>query len=162
MTIFIWSCFNGGSRLYMPLLPYIYKQPNDWMCGPAVARIILHFFGQKKDIWDISRELGTNKAGTSNRDLKRLLKRYAIKYTEKRGLKINQLKKLSRKNWLVTVYWIPKHKEYHYSIIKNITSKRLYFHDTWYGLNHSYSVRHFLKNWRDGETDTTWTLVIKK
>ncbi|OGN02785.1 MAG: hypothetical protein A3G02_02135 [Candidatus Yanofskybacteria bacterium RIFCSPLOWO2_12_FULL_44_13b] len=146
----------------MSALPYIYKQPNDWTCGPAVARIILHFFGQKKDLWEITRELGTTRSGTSNSDLKRLLARYDISFKEKKGARISDIRRLAKNNWLVTAYWIPKHKEYHYSIIKKINSKRIFFHDTWYGLNHSYTIKHFINNWWDDEAKSPWLLAIRK
>ena len=145
----------------MRFFPFFYKQPNYWTCGPAVARLILHSFGQKKTFPEIIRETKTTKAGTSNRDLKRDLKKHGVGFKEKQNASLSEIKSKIKTHWLVVAYWIPIHREAHYSLIKKIDAKRVYFHDTWFGANHSYTHRHFLKNWWDGEAKK-WLLTVKK
>ncbi|HAU08022.1 MAG: hypothetical protein A2568_01745 [Candidatus Yanofskybacteria bacterium RIFOXYD1_FULL_44_17] len=145
----------------MVFLRPAYKQPNAWTCGPAVARIILHSFGRKKTLREISKELSTTRAGTANKDLKRVFKKHGLSFTEKEGATTKDLKAKLKTHWIIIAYWIPKHKEAHYSIVRRVTSKRVYFHDTWFGSNHSYSVKHFMKYWWDDEA-TRWFLAVKK
>ena len=145
----------------MPLLRYTYKQPNDWTCGPAVARIILHLFGMRRDFPEIIKELGTTRQGTANRDLARLFKRYGLSFTQKNNASLSEIKKRLKSNWIVTAYWIPFHQEAHYSIITKVNAKRVFFHDPWFGSSHSYSREHFLKNWWDGE-GTRWFMAVPK
>ena len=145
----------------MRLLPFFYKQPNYWTCGPAVARLILHSYGKKKTVNEIAKEAKTTKSGTSNSGMKRVLKKHGIKFKEKQNACLSDLKGKVKTHWLLVAYWIPIHKEAHYSIVKKIDSKRIYFHDTWYGARHSYSHRYFLKNWWDGEAKR-WLLKVKK
>ncbi|MDP3731162.1 MAG: cysteine peptidase family C39 domain-containing protein [bacterium] len=145
----------------MRLLPFFYKQPNYWTCGPAVARLILHSFGKKKPLHEIIKDAKTTKAGTSNSGLKRVLKKHGVKFQEKRNADLADIKSKIKTHWLLVAYWIPIHKEAHYSIIKKIDSKRIYFHDTWFGSKHSYSQKYFLKNWWDGEAKK-WLLTIRK
>ena len=151
-------CLNGDT---MTLMTYAYKQPNNWTCGPAVARIILRTFGRQRTIQEVIRELGSTRAGTANRDLRKLFRRYDIKFKERESASINDLKAMLKNHWVVIAYWMPKHKEAHYSIVRKITAKRVYFHDTWFGLNHSYSIGHFIKNWWDDEA-TRWFMAVNK
>lgn len=126
-----------------------------------MARLILHSFGQKKTFPEIIKEAKTTKAGTSNKDLKRVLKKHGIKFKEKQKARLTDLKRQIKTHWLLVAYWIPRHKEAHYSLVKKIDAKRIYFHDTWFGANHSYTHRHFLKNWWDGEAKQ-WLLTVKR
>ena len=145
----------------MTLATYAYKQPNNWTCGPAVVRLILRCFGRKRTIKEVIRELGVGREGTANKDLKKILRKYDIKFKEKEFASLKDVKAKIKTHWIVIAYWIPKYKEAHYSIVKRIGAKRVYFHDTWFGLNHSYSIDNFLKNWWDDEA-THWFLAIKK
>lgn len=146
----------------MTLLRYAYKQKNDWTCGPAVARILLHYYDTKMGIGEIVKELrATPRKGTGNINLLRLLRKNGVKFQVKENAAIKNLKKYLKSHWLVVAYWIPTHKESHYSIVKKITVKRIYFHDTWFGINHSYSINYFLKNWWDEEAKR-WLLAVKK
>lgn len=154
----IMVCFDEG---IMQLLGYAYKQRNDWTCGPAVARVILHASGVRKDIRGITKELRTTREGTGNAHFLRLLKKHNLRYFAKENATAADIKKCLKRHLVVVAYWIPAHKESHYSIVKKINSKRIYFHDTWFGSNHSYSIKYFLKNWRDNEA-YRWMLAVKK
>lgn len=145
----------------MELLRYTYKQKNDWTCGPAVARIILHYYGYKSTISDLIKQLKTTKAGTENRYVINLFKRNDIRFLVRKKSSVSEIKKYLKNYLIIVAYWIPNCKEAHYSIIKKINSKRVYFHDTWFGSSHSYSLKYFLKNWHDGET-TRWLVAVKK
>jgi len=142
----------------MAPFPFFYKQPNDWTCGPAVARIILHLLGKPKTLRDIIRELGTTRQGTANRDLARLFRKHRLSFTEKNQASLSDIKTKLKRHWIVTAYWIPSHREAHYSIITKVTAARVHFHDTWFGSNHSYSRPHFIKNW----CDDRWFMSVKK
>ena len=144
----------------MRLLTYMFKQKNAWTCGPAVARIILKHKGQEAEIRHIIKELGTTREGTANANLRRLIRRRGIEYIEKVNSSIFDLKRHSKNKIVIVAYWIPRSKVSHYSIVKRINSKRIYFHDTWYGSTHSYSIEYFMKNWHDGEA-FRWMLAIK-
>lgn len=145
----------------MELLNYSYKQKNSWTCGPAVARIILYYFGKRTDIQQIIRQLRTSRSGTSNASVKKLFKKNGLKFVEKKTATLGDIRKRVSKNWIIVAYHIPCHKEDHYSIVKKIDSRRIYFHDTWFGSGHSYTHQYFLKNWRDGEAKR-WFLAVKK
>lgn len=145
----------------MALLAYTYKQKNGWTCGPAVARIILHSSGTKKSVKEIIKELRTTRQGTSNARLIRLFKKHGLRFRIKENASISDIKKCLPNNRIIVAYWIPTHKESHYSIVKKINSKRIYFHDTWFGANHSYTIDYFLKNWWDNEA-FRWLLAVKK
>ncbi len=153
------TCLN---RRNMSLLRYDYKQKNDWTCGPAVARILLHYYDAIMDIDEIVKKLRTTpRRGTGNINLLRLLRKNGVKFKVKENATAKDLKKNIKNYWLVVAYWIPLHKESHYSIVKKVTAKRIYFHDTWFGTNHSYSMDYFLKNWWDEEA-TRWLLAVRK
>lgn len=143
------------------LLRYNYKQKNNWTCGPAVARVILHHFGEHKSIVELSRILRTTRGGTANRDMTRLFKKYGLKPRAKKNSRLSDIKRYLRRHLVMTAYWIPHHKDSHYSIVKKIDRRRIYFHDPWFGTNHSYDLGYFNKNWWDGEAKR-WILAIRK
>ncbi|MEK7151279.1 MAG: cysteine peptidase family C39 domain-containing protein [Patescibacteria group bacterium] len=146
----------------MKLLARAYKQRNGWTCGPAVTKIILDYAGKPCLKTNLVKTLKTTSAGTSNNQLIKFLKKSGVKFKVQEGASLNSLKKVSRSGLVLVTYWIPNHKEHHYSIIKKITSKRIYFHDTWFGANHSYSIPYFQKNWWDDEAKSSWLLAVKK
>lgn len=148
--------------LHMKLLARAYKQKNGWTCGPAVTKIILNYTGKTCTAHNLIKGLRTTQAGTSNNQLVKFLKRSGVKFRVKEGASLTTLKKASKNNLVLVTYWIPNHKEHHYSIIKKITAKRIYFHDTWFGANHSYSIPYFQKNWWDDEAKKSWLLAVKK
>lgn len=145
----------------MTLLKHNFKQKNDWTCGPAVARIVLHYFGKTRTIVELSRELKTNRSGTANKPLIKLLRRNGLRLRVKENASIKDLRRYLRRHLVMTAYWIPYHREGHYSIIKKVDSKRVYFHDPWFGSSHSYSLGYFIQNWWDGEA-RRWLLAVEK
>ena len=161
-----WSILARSSKYCLncpmkTLLRYDYKQKNDWTCGPAVARVLLHYYDTRMDIQDVVKELKTTRNGTNNASLMRLLRRRGLKFRAKQRVRLADIKTCLKNHWVVVAYWIPSQKESHYSIVKKITAKRIYFHDTWFGSSHSYDLNYFLKNWWDQEA-TRWLLAVRK
>jgi ABC-type bacteriocin/lantibiotic exporter with double-glycine peptidase domain len=145
----------------MTLLKRNFKQKNDWTCGPAVARLVLHAFGCKKPLKEVSKALKTNRDGTTNACMIRLFKRNYLKLKVKEEARIEDIRKNINNHLVVVAYSIPASGDSHYSIVKKIGRKRVFFHDTWFGSKHSYSINYFLKNWHDSEA-THWMLAVKK
>jgi ABC-type bacteriocin/lantibiotic exporter with double-glycine peptidase domain len=145
----------------MTLLKRNFKQKNDWTCGPAVARLVLHAFGHKKPLREVSKALKTDRNGTANAYMIRLFKRNRLKIKVKNGTGISDLKKHTKKHLVVVAYSIPSSGDSHYSIVRKVSHGRVYFHDTWFGSKHSYNINYFLKNWHDDEA-TRWMLAVKK
>ena len=143
------------------LLQYDYKQKNDWTCGPAVARILLHYYDARMNFKDVVKALKTTRSGTANKYLIGLLKKNGVPHRVKEFAALADIKRYLKNHWVVVAFWIPSGKEGHYSIVKKINSKRIYFHDTWFGTNHSYTLDYFLKNWWDPEA-TRWLLAVRK
>lgn len=123
----------------------VYKQKTKWTCGPACLKIVLNYFGIKKDESELKKLLGTTKKdGTSQKNFLIFLKKEGIDFIAKKGANFREIKKYLKKGFIVVVsFWIPYYKESHYSIVKKITSKRIYLHDTWFGPNHSYRLNFF-------------------
>ena len=132
-----------------------------WLYGYFFDLLLANSSGVKKDIRGITKELRTTREGTGNAHFLRLLKKHNLRYFAKENATVADIKKCLKRHLVVVAYWIPAHKESHYSIVKKINSKRIYFHDTWFGSNHSYSIKYFLKNWRDNEA-YRWMLAVKK
>ena len=145
----------------MELLRYTYKQKNDWSCGPAVARVILDYYGTKQTISSLIKQLKTTRAGTENRHIINLFKRNCLRFVTRENSSLKELRKYTKNYLIIVAYRIPASGESHYSIVKKIDSKRVYFHDTWFGSNHSYTLKYFLKNWHDDEA-TRWFMAVKK
>jgi predicted double-glycine peptidase len=145
----------------MPKL-LIYKQKNNWTCGPACMLVVLDYFGTKKDIGSLLIEMRTTKKeGTHHSDIINLLKTCKLQYLVKRNCSIHDIKKHLCTNLVIVGYWIPYYKESHYSIVKKVNSSRIYFHDTWFGPKHNCTIDYFLRNWWDDEAKG-WMIAIKR
>lgn len=145
----------------MTLLRKNFKQKNGWTCGPAVARIVCHYYGHHVTIRQLADELRTTRDGTSNRGLLRALKKRSIRYSVRDNVSLTRLRQTLKKNIVIVAYWIPRHKEAHYSIVTRVDRNRVYFHDPWFGSRHTYTHSYFEKNWWDDEA-TRWMLAMKK
>ena len=158
------ACFTYGKHpkiAAMQLLNYAYKQKNDWTCGPAVVRIILDYYGIEATVAELVKQLRTTRSGTTHKQILRLFRKKGLKFIAKENASISNLKKYTKNHWVIVAYRIPFQGDYHYSIVKNINSKKIIFHDTWFGSNHGYTLKNFHKNWRDDES-SRWMLAIKK
>lgn len=138
-----------------------YRQKNKWTCGPAIVKVILDYFGIKRSLEELIKELGTTKEGTDNKELLRVLAKYKLNYKVKQNSTLVDIKKYIPNYLVIVGYFIPYYQESHYAIVKKITRDRIYLHDTWFGPNHKLTIKHFLKNWWD-EDNRKWLLAIKK
>lgn len=139
-----------------------YEQKDKWSCGAACLKVALDHFGIKKEIDELIKELKTTKSsGTEHSNIIRLLKKSKLKFEVKKNGTLEDLKRSLKDSLIVVDYWLPYHKESHYSIVKRIGADRIHFHDTYFGPNHSYKIDYFLKNWKDQE-GTGWFLSIKR
>lgn len=146
----------------MGLLATMFKQKNAWSCGPAVMRLVLHwYFSRPKTVRELVRELKISPAGTSDSQMVSALRRHRIPFKIKKRAVLGDVKKYLPTHLVVIAYWIPAHKEAHYSIIRRLDKERIYLHDTWFGSRHSYSLPYFTRQcWR--EREYRWLLLISK
>lgn len=146
----------------MGLMATMFKQKDAWTCGPAVLRLILNwYFARPKSVYGIVRELKISRRGTEDRQLIAMLKRSGIKYRVKRNAALADIRRFLPNYLVVLAYWIPTHREGHYSIVKHVNHTRIYFHDTWFGSRHSYSLPYFTRRcWH--EKEYRWLLLIPK
>lgn len=139
-----------------------YRQKKASICGPACMKVVLDYFGIKKEIEELVKELKTTKKeGTDHAKMVQLIKKNKLQFKIKTKSRLAQIKKLLKSHLVVVDYWIPYYQESHYALVKKLDSQRIYLHDTRFGPNHSYKINYFLKNWWDEETKG-WLLAIKK
>jgi predicted double-glycine peptidase len=144
-----------------------FKQETEWTCGPAVWRMILNSMGHKRTENELVNILKSNSStGTSYSRFKKIAECYKMDYIEGSGKGTESIKTLIESGYTVIVcYYIPEEREDHYSIVKRIDSKFIYFIDPWYGPQHRYRLNQFLKVWhmhpRDKKTDE-WYFAVRK
>jgi len=147
------------------VLEYL-EQKTAYTCGATVMAMALRKFGIRKSEKQLVRLLKTNKVrGTWHRDMVRVVEKYNLSYIVTRDGTINDLKYFMKsKHTVIVCYYFPKEKFDHYSIIKKITSKKIYFYDPWFGPNHSYTISYFNKIWRGDPLFKTegdrWSMAI--
>lgn len=142
-----------------------HKQETCWTCGPAVMRMALEGMGIKKSEKQLARILKTNKIrGTWPKDLPRIAEKYSLNYAIKRNATIEDLKYFKKQGYFIIIcYYIPKDKVDHYSILKKIDSEYIYFYDPWFGPDHKYSLKYFLKIWKSDpkyENTKRWFIAL--
>lgn len=139
-----------------------YRQKKDYTCGPACMKVVLDYFGIKKEINELVKELKTTKKrGTDNAKMIEVIKKNKLKYVVKANSRLADIERFLKDYLVVVGYFIPYYQESHYAIVKKIDAEKIYFHDTWFGSNHQYKISYFLKNWWD-EEEKRWLLAIKK
>jgi ABC-type bacteriocin/lantibiotic exporter with double-glycine peptidase domain len=146
--------------------PY-YKQETNYTCGACAIRMALEGFGIKKSEKQISKLLGTNKIrGTWPRELPKLAEKFKLNYFVGRNSKIEDLEYYLKNNFIIIVaYWYPLEKVDHYSVVKKIDEKFIYFWDPWFGEEHKYTLTYFKKIWKSDkkfDNEKSWFIAIKK
>lgn len=146
--------------------PY-YKQETKYTCGAAAMRMILECLGIKKTEKQIVKLLGTNQVrGTWNKDFPILVEKYKLNYTVRRKASIKDMKSCLKQGYYIIVcYFYPPEKVDHYSVVKKIDTKNIYFWDPWFGPNHSYSLKKFKTIWKCDkrfDNEKRWLFAVKK
>lgn len=141
-----------------------YKQETKWTCSAAAMRMALEACGIRKSEKQVVRLLKTNKIrGTWHAEFPRLAEKYKLNYVVKRNSGIEDLKRLIKERYFIIVnYYYPPQNVDHYSVVKYIDSKNIYFLDPWYGKNHKYAIPEFRKLWHDTEREKGWFIAIRK
>ncbi len=145
------------------MIPF-HKQETRWTCSAAAMRMALEACGIRKSEKQVVRLLKTNKIrGTWHENFPKVAEKYKLNYVVKRNSNIGDLKKfLKEKYFIIVNYYYPPQSVDHYSVIKSIDSKHIYFLDPWYGKNHKYAISEFRKLWHDTEKEKCWLIAIKK
>jgi ABC-type bacteriocin/lantibiotic exporter with double-glycine peptidase domain len=150
----------------MKKFPY-YKQETNYTCGAACMRMALEFFNIIMTEKQIAKLLGTNRvSGTRNKNFPIIAEKLKLSYIAMRNGTINDLMVYKKKGFIIiTCFFYPPDKTGHYSILKKINSKLIFFWDPFLGENHKYKISYFEKNWKgdpkyDGEK--RWFFGIKK
>ncbi len=146
-----------------------FKQKKEYTCGPACVRMILNDFGIKKEEKELERELKTNtKRGTLHKQINITLKRYPVKIFTEKESSVKKLVYFIKKGYKIIICYNTK-KNYgkvdidssHYSVIRKITSKKLYLLDPYYGKNVRYPIEEFEKRWKSTE-GKRWFIAVKR
>lgn len=148
------------------MFPY-HKQETKYTCGAAVMRMALEFFGIVKSEKQVVRFLGTNKVrGTWLKDFPVVAERFGLNYFVSRNSSLSDLRKFLKDGFVVIVdFYVPKDKVGHFSVVKKIDSKYIYFWDPWFGPEHKYSLSYFKRIWKCDpkyEGYKSWFIALKK
>jgi len=130
-----------------------FHQTKDYTCGPASIKMALSFFGFSKSEKQLARILNTDsKKGTRINNFLSGAKSLRFEYVAKSDSQIKDLRIFQRKGYVIVVcYFIPEENLDHYSVLKKIGLKNIYFFDPWFGENHKYSKNYFKKIWKCDE-----------
>ncbi len=91
--------------------------------------------------------------------------KYKLNYVVKRNATIKELMACKREGYIIIVgYFYPPEKIGHYSILKKIDSNSIQFWDPLCGLRHRYSLKYFLRIWRNDpryDDEEGWFFAVK-
>lgn len=144
-----------------------FPQTTDYTCGPSSLKMALSFFGFSKSEKQLSKILKTNsKNGTRINNFISGVKLLELEYIIKNNSKIRDLKTFQRKGYAIIVcYFIPEENVDHYSVLKKVGMKNIYFFDPWFGEDHRYSINYFKRIWKCDERfdkEKAWCIALKK
>ena len=143
-----------------------HKQETCYTCGAAATRMALEFVGIKKSERQVVKILGTNKIrGTWHRGFPIVAEKFKLIHVSMRNSKIEDLKRYQKDGFAVILcYFLPTEKVDHYSVLKNIDKKFIYFWDPWFGPDHKYSLKYFNNAWKSDpryDNEKHWFFAIK-
>jgi len=144
-----------------------HKQETKYTCGAAAMRMALGFCGIKKSEKQVAKLLGTNKVrGTWHKSFPIVAEKFRLNHVSIRNATIADLKEYQKKDFAVVIcYFYPPEKVDHYSILKKIDNKFIYFLDPFFGEEHKYLLSHFRKIWKSDpkyDNKKCWFFAVKK
>ena len=150
----------------MVQIPY-YEQETKYTCGAAAMRMALGFCGIKKSEKQVAKLLGTNKVrGTWHKSFPIVAEKFRLNHVSIRNATIADLKEYQKKDFAVVIcYFYPPEKVDHYSVLKKIDNKFIYFLDPFFGEEHKYLLSHFRKIWKSDpkyDNKKCWFFAVKK
>lgn len=147
-----------------------YKQETTHTCGPASLRMVLEHFGIKESETEIANFTKSKPhQGIWFKDFYKLVRKSKLNHISGSG-SIPEIRKLIESGYQIIVCYIDaKDKSHgflmdHYSVVRKIDRKYIYFFDPWYGPNHRYSINHFRKIWKSRDRPDKvdrWFIAIK-
>lgn len=143
------------------------RQTTDYTCGPASIKMVLNYFGFSKSEKELAEIFNTDsKKGTRIKNFISGVRSLEFEYIIKTNSDFKDLRRFQRKGYVVVVcYFIPEENLDHYSVLKKVGIKNIYFFDPWFGKNHKYSKNYFKKIWRCDESfdkEKAWCAALKK
>ncbi|MDP3734009.1 MAG: C39 family peptidase [Nanoarchaeota archaeon] len=150
----------------MAQIPF-YKQETNYTCGAASMRMALEFCGIKKSEKQVAKLLGTNKVrGTWHKNFPIIAEKFRLNHMSMRKATINDLQEYQKKGFIIIIcYFYPQEKFDHYSVLKRIDDKYIYFYDPFFGENHNYLLTYFKKIWKSDlqyDNEKCWFFAVKK
>lgn len=144
-----------------------HKQETLYTCGPACMRMALAFCGIKKSEKQIAKLLGTNKVrGTWPKSFPLAAEKFKLSYVSMRNASIADLKEYRGKGFVVIIcHLYPPRKIDHYSVLKKIDTKYIYFWDPFFGDEHKHLLSYFKKIWKSDpkyDNEKRWFFAMKK
>lgn len=148
--------------------PY-HKQNTDYTCGPASLRMVLECFGIKKSEKELVKALKTTKSrGTKPQQFQLAVEQTDLDYVVGTKANVFYLKKLLTEKFIfIVLYFYPPEQCHHYSVVKKIDSKFIYFWnpDDDFGPVSKYKIKDFETLWNKTSTNFRkpgWFVGIRK
>ena len=144
-----------------------HKQETNYTCGAAAMRMALENCGVKRTENQIVKLLSTNKVrGTWIRSFPPVAERFKLCHVSMRNSSIEEIKHYIKLGYAVIVcYFYPPEKVDHYSVVKMIDDKYIYFWDPFFGESHRYTLTYFNRIWKSDpryEDEKRWFFAVKR
>ena|SRR3989344_175648 len=144
-----------------------HKQETNYTCGAAAMRMALEFCGIKKSEKQIAKLLETNKVrGTWHRNFPIVAEKFRLNHVSMRNATIDDLREYQKRGFAVIIchFYFPE-KIDHYSVLKKIDDKFIYFFDPLFDKERKYFLSHFKKIWKSSpkyDNEKHWFFAVKK
>ena len=106
-----------------------------------------------------------NKVGTRTDQFPRLARFFKLPFYKHYGATVADISRAKNCGYeIIVLVHLPEFQEAHYSIIKKVTAKSIFFLDPWYGPQHRLTQKRFKETWHDNThrvTKTRWFFALK-
>lgn len=132
---------------------------NAGMCGPASLKILLSYYGVKKDEKELAKLCGTkNDLGTDDRGIKKAAENLGFKVKIKNNSSFKDIERWLDKNVPIIINWFTRGRadyadtdvaDGHYSVVCGLDNKNIYFQDPEIGGMRKLDREDFMTVWFD-------------
>ncbi|MFA6603681.1 MAG: papain-like cysteine protease family protein [Patescibacteria group bacterium] len=143
-------------------VPY-HRQSTDFTCGPAAARMILSFWGQRVSERRLRVLLNTNsRSGTRRPDLARGLRSFGLRVRTACNANVSDLRRsLAAGRPAIVNYREPEEGISHYAVVIGLENGKLILNDPDLGSGYRLGMKDFTSRWygRHRRRNVRWLLV---
>ena len=138
-----------------------FRQEQLHHCGPAVVRMVLHFYGGERLEQEIADAMGTTEEeGTPLSSILDYVKSQGLRVIHKDGADFSDIQGFIDQGYPVMVnYRETSQEQGHFALVVEITEEEVILNDPWHGSGYAVDKEEFRRRWHNEKKTRERTIV---